>query len=1100
MMNRNLMNRQMFRDGGAAFPDLSGDGKVTQKDILIGRGVVPMEKGGIAFPPGDPTPDIPMTLTPEEQEYNRRLYEMQQNEEIIRQRIEEEAEEKERSFIERMKDYYFGPEKEQDIRDESDAVPMQEGGMAMPPQGMMPAAPPAAMPEMAQAQQAGMDPAILEQMLSQASQGIMALDEAENYEQVMNSMRETDATIEERRMELADIVGEQDAQQTPESVLTLVQPVMMMAKVDQGIGGLAQGAMTEPVTGDMAGGIMSTVNMGAEEGPAPVNFNQGGAVQYFAPTNEERVAGANQNPFLQKDFDLLQQEYELNKNFMGQLLDKDAQTRALQGQQDLTQAQMLFDLAQTGLAIAAPGPQRMSLAEKLAYAAQQTQLFPRIGERAAALEGFKQKQVEQQRQMDLAAAEGAMNRYNVRFAESLKPVSEPVRVKVFNGQGQLIETIETPLNQGELASIRNEIAPFGGTISIEKISTKAADAPKLEGFFNPQTGEYKDVLVGSPEYLTYATQDTPWQRSDVPKEDRIYFRNKETGDTKGYDRRTTQAKDLIKNELYEEVQKPASVKVDAEVFITPSGDNFTAIPGTLKYKTAVERNYAKAGTVDAVELRKQARSRKQYYVNTPDGIYLNGRFYEQGTAPFLTQDQAAEIFDSNATALEDMSNIISEKDRFNKLGWTDEEMKSLTEEQRNFVRGLPTITDEDYFRKFGMTKDAFFALPKNQQAIQLGLAPQYEFREFDDGETVKVQVYDKSTGTMVNENLYSADKKSTATPKLMKVSYKDSKNKFIETVVDTNTREGQALIRKANQMNALKPDSASMEYLGTEVRTTKGMYVRDVEGLDDGVYLSYDGGRTIVLENGDVRVTPGNAFPVNDTITWQVHSDAKRIGQAKAALARLDEKFAARLQVPVLDKNGKETFDSNGQPIMKQINREDILAVKNGLQAAKNGTGFWSNVFAAIDAVAGGVLAPETFADLFAETQESRQAVRLIRILGRSALATSPRFAVSELETVQELFPNEATFFANPESEAKKLVGLYTALEDEEYRLNNLLSTPGLDSAVASQSKQKIYEINRLKDILGPVRDVSIAAAAKDISSANETMQDIINKQNKGRQ
>ena len=49
MMNRNLMNRQMFREGGAAFPDLSGDGKVTQKDILIGRGVVPMQQGGISL-------------------------------------------------------------------------------------------------------------------------------------------------------------------------------------------------------------------------------------------------------------------------------------------------------------------------------------------------------------------------------------------------------------------------------------------------------------------------------------------------------------------------------------------------------------------------------------------------------------------------------------------------------------------------------------------------------------------------------------------------------------------------------------------------------------------------------------------------------------------------------------------------------------------------------------------------------------------------------------------------------------------------------------------------------------------------------------------
>jgi len=420
MMNRNLMNRQMFKDGGAAFPDLSGDGKVTQKDILIGRGVVPMQEGGMAFPPGDPTPNIPMSLTPEEQERRRQEYEMQKNEEIIRQRIKE-AEEKERSFIERMKDYYFGPEKEQDIRDESDAVPMQEGGMAMPPQGMMPAAPPAAMPEMAQAQQAGMDPAILEQMLSQASQGIMALDEAEDYEQVMNSMRETDATVEERRMELADIVGEQDAQQTPESVLTLVQPVMMMAKVDEGVGSLAQGEMTEPVTGDMAGGIMSTVNMGAEEGPAPVNFNQGGVVGM-------RMGG---DPFTAPPANMLksplQQEYELQRNFYGQLLDKDAQTRALQGQQDLTQAQMLFDLAQTGLAIAAPGPQRMSLAEKLAYAAQQTELFPKIGARAADLGKFKQEQEQESRKFDLAAAQGAMDLRNLGIQEGYAIEKERIK-------------------------------------------------------------------------------------------------------------------------------------------------------------------------------------------------------------------------------------------------------------------------------------------------------------------------------------------------------------------------------------------------------------------------------------------------------------------------------------------------------------------------------------------------------------------------------------------------------------------------------------------------------------------------------------------------
>ena len=34
--------------GGGTFPDLSGDGEVTQKDILMGKGVVKKQAGGMA--------------------------------------------------------------------------------------------------------------------------------------------------------------------------------------------------------------------------------------------------------------------------------------------------------------------------------------------------------------------------------------------------------------------------------------------------------------------------------------------------------------------------------------------------------------------------------------------------------------------------------------------------------------------------------------------------------------------------------------------------------------------------------------------------------------------------------------------------------------------------------------------------------------------------------------------------------------------------------------------------------------------------------------------------------------------------------------------
>ena len=45
-----MMPRAMYKKGGKSFPDLSGDGKVTMKDILMGRGVIkrPKKKGGIA--------------------------------------------------------------------------------------------------------------------------------------------------------------------------------------------------------------------------------------------------------------------------------------------------------------------------------------------------------------------------------------------------------------------------------------------------------------------------------------------------------------------------------------------------------------------------------------------------------------------------------------------------------------------------------------------------------------------------------------------------------------------------------------------------------------------------------------------------------------------------------------------------------------------------------------------------------------------------------------------------------------------------------------------------------------------------------------------
>jgi hypothetical protein len=379
------MNRQMFAKGGAAFPDYSGDGQITQKDILMGRGVIPMQEGGMA----------PM-------------------------------------------------------------MPPQGMPPMMPPSGAMMGAASGVPEEQAEAMGAQtMDTGAMQGMLAQVADNLENLDEVEDYEQVMNVIRGDNATLEDRYDELSGVVGPEDARQTPESVLALVQPVMMMAAVDQGIGGLAAEEMTAPVEGAMAEGIMSTVappppaemapsmppaGMG---GPPPVNFNQGGLVRrgdnqpvkyfanggvdfdaltpYFGPqigtTPKQlqdlraKIDAASNTP-AQSDGSRLRQLMDAQKEIYREYGLGDAASRAadLEEQKKLTQAQMLFDIAQTALTFAAPmqGERRgLSPAERLAMAASSTKLPQTIGARAQQQLELQKAAKKEERAVDLAALQSA---------------------------------------------------------------------------------------------------------------------------------------------------------------------------------------------------------------------------------------------------------------------------------------------------------------------------------------------------------------------------------------------------------------------------------------------------------------------------------------------------------------------------------------------------------------------------------------------------------------------------------------------------------------------------------------------------------------------
>ena len=201
---------------------------------------------------------------------------------------------------------------------------------------------------------------------------------------------------------------------------------------------------------------------------------------------------------------------------------------------------------------------------------------------------------------------------------------------------------------------------------------------------------------------------------------------------------------------------------------------------------------------------------------------------------------------------------------------------------------------------------------------------------------------------------------------------------------------------------------------------------------------------------------------INDTQTADLYSKELLRSQARDWLKQNDALFVASLQSSVEEKD----------------------FAKNVLGKVRAGTGPISAFQAAVNGVVGGFISPKAFSEMFKDVEEGRQYVKLIRIMGRSALAASPRFAVADLEATGKLFPSEETFFANPASEANKLVMLVEALKEEEIRLQTIpLSTT--DSAVLATRAVKLQEISRIKQLLGPQMWTGMSSPEASIANIN---------------
>ena len=858
------------------------------------------------------------------------------------------------------------------------AMPMDPNSMPMDPNSM-PMDPAAA--------QSGLDPALVEQMLGQAQTQLQGLDQAEDFEQVINAIRGDQAPLSARRDELAGMVGADDASATPESVLALIQPVMQMAAVDQGIGGLAAEQMNTPLEGPMAEGIMSMampsappapdqggMDMAGMGGPAPVNFNQGGAVQYMAPGG---VALPDGGPSLAKEY--FPGYQALYSDILGSQDDRDASQAETQR---MSKAQMFFDIAQAGLQFAGETSGN-TVGERLANAVGKSQLLPKIGERAAGVLAAKQASDRERQGMNMAALGSS--------------IAEAGRVS--GERSALARTIAGTTATAIAPEYQRVVGPDGvdlGTFNVKSAEGQAA---------------FEAALGGTPGSTAFNLGTQP------------------AGDT----------------------------TFKTITLYNAAGDVRTLPTGTAAETAAINDLLAQGYTSDD----------KRYSAAVTEGVTIAAEDRKAGTEQSVyDRDRADKLADVSAGVLRD----IAAEERALGRTLNTEERGVIEFDRRYAMETASTIATEE--RALGRTLNAeeranveftSRALATNALSIDA------ENRALANIDTTEIRQLDGqliSVDTATGEATAIFGEKAPIEPSLMQITIPNARGVATTSVVDINSPQGRIALENVNTVLAAG-GQASVEKTSTASTTPRGFLVPGT-----GVVTTYDGGRTYLDAKGEIQNIPSDAFEVSNTIAYDVAKNETISANARASLEEMDDTLIGGMT------------DGEGNP----LTAGDQAVAKDAFGSARLGTGTWSKVFAGIDSVVGGVSGGKLNARV--DVQDARQTVRMIRVLGRSALAASPRFAVADLQATEQLFPNEKTLFTNPETEARKLVTLKTAINEEKRRILEIrASGASLDPAMNATLNQKLFEIERLNQMLGPVDGMFASSSNADaFNQAKDTM------------
>lgn len=255
---------------------------------------------------------------------------------------------------------------------------------------------------------------------------------------LMNNLRGDYRSVEARREELAELVGYNNAAETPDDVLALLQPVLAQQGIAS-LGGMPpatpEAAMMSPASmppgAPLPGGVAS---LPMDQGPMPpMPMAKGGEVKYFqeggdasTTTTESTMSYSDYPPELvERAKQIYLQQFAQGPTEVP-IPDLMTRTKELQpqfaellgtGDKETARGQMMLDIAQAALNFAGnvgPGGQPLvgSMASRLAGAASQlpAQIGARVsearkGEQQATLAALQQAQSEVSTAQALSAAE-----------------------------------------------------------------------------------------------------------------------------------------------------------------------------------------------------------------------------------------------------------------------------------------------------------------------------------------------------------------------------------------------------------------------------------------------------------------------------------------------------------------------------------------------------------------------------------------------------------------------------------------------------------------------------------------------------------------------